>query len=264
MSQVDITFVWPPMGSIYYIHPAVPLLAGFSRSIGLKVRQIDASIGFNRYLFSHTGILKHRPGKKAPLGLICLWKFLSDNVEKIWSPTEGNNEIKFKKEVFIMNSALYYYSIRYQNTKFDDFSFFAKRNPILSSSSLLTAARYLSVQRNHPLISYYRNDVLQRITDQQPRILGISVSDIGQLLPSLVLVILVHRSGLKCHVTMGGDYISTFIARLNEKKRFFTPVVIDSYVIGDGEPALEGFKRFLDGKCDYDDIDNSAANTRVC
>ncbi len=255
MGKVDITFILPPMGSIYEVYITVPLLTGYSRSIGLKAAQIDASIGFNRYLFSRAGILKHRPGKSAPLGLLCLWEFLCENIEKVWSPTEGDDEIKFIEALFIQQSGYYYYSSRYQNTEFGDYFLRQKRMSTTSSSSILAAARYLSVQRNHPLTRYYREHILKQIGVQQPRILGISVSNRWQLLSGLVLVILLRRKGLSCHVTMGGNFVSDNMLGLDEKKRFFDSL-IDSYVIEDGEPALEGFKRLIDGKCTYNDIDN--------
>lgn len=252
-------FIWPPGWSLFDISISIPLLTAYAKSRGLKSCQYDACIDFAHHLFSRAGLQLSRPRTKDPTSIGALWNFLYQNIDSIWDDVSGD-AAKIHLQTILMNSGYYYYAFRHTHpvlgkTLLRPNGVFIAGLDSRSSSNIIRAVKLLASLKSHPLTRFYRNTVIPRIRKTNTRILGISLASDGQLIPAILLAALVKKSGIDCHITIGGDWINKYIAGVQKKNRFFNSWV-DSYVFGDGEPALDGFKRYLDGKCSLAEIDN--------
>lgn len=249
--RTDILFIWPPSWSWHDISITTPHLTAYARSLGLRAHQYDASIGFAHYIFNKDALDAHRPRSRDNLFTHALWKFIKDHSPLVWDSHGKTSDLHRQT---ILNAATSYYLVRF-HTLSNETDFSLLGHSLESSISTMKAVNILAAQKKHPLTRYYRKHVVPFIEKFKPRILGISVSNVGQILAALLLAKIIKKSGLRIHITLGGDWPTKFASQIAEKRRFFGGWV-DSYVIGDGEPALEGFADWLNGSLPLEQIDN--------
>ncbi len=91
-------------------------------------------------------------------------------------------------------------------------------------------------EEQNPFIAFYRDEVLPRIVEQRPRVLGLSVLYGSQLIPALTLGRMVKAALPDCHVTMGGG----FLAYIGEKVMNVPAMAdcMDSMIFHEGERPL--------------------------
>ena len=74
-----------------------------------------------------------------------------------------------------------------------------------SSEDVLAAT--LDEDQN-PFIEFYREQVMPRLLEREPRVLGLSVLYGSQLIPALTLARMVKAALPDCHITMGGGFLA--------------------------------------------------------
>lgn len=92
-------------------------------------------------------------------------------------------------------------------------------------------------EEQNPFLAFFREEVLPRLVERQPRLLGLSVLYGSQLIPAMTLGRLVKEALPECHVTMGGG----FLAYIGDKV-MDAPVLadcFDSIIFHEGESPLE-------------------------
>ena len=105
-------------------------------------------------------------------------------------------------------------------------------------------ARAIRDEDQNPFLAFYREEVLPRLVEREPRVLGLSVLYGSQLVPALTLGRLVKEALPGCHVTMGGGYL----AYIGEKI-MSAPILADAFdsmIFHEGEGPLEELCRALD------------------
>ncbi|MCG8427777.1 MAG: B12-binding domain-containing radical SAM protein [Chromatiales bacterium] len=93
------------------------------------------------------------------------------------------------------------------------------------------------------------------ITERKPKVVGLSIISDTQLLSALVLARLIRERYPEVHITAGGAAITYLGEQLVEHSHLFDRL-FDSFVVGNGELALEGLLKMLDGCCTPEDIPN--------
>ncbi|HVT16718.1 MAG TPA: radical SAM protein [Thermoanaerobaculia bacterium] len=88
----------------------------------------------------------------------------------------------------------------------------------------------------NPFMDYYDHVVLDWLARYDPGLFGISVTYQSQLIPALALVRRIKREGFKCHVVLGGGFVS-FMANHQAGARLMLEYA-DSFVVNEGETAL--------------------------
>ena len=250
---VDLLLIWPPISSVFWIPNTIPLLTAYAKSIGLKTTQIDGAIGYTRYLLSAEGLLEHKPKTSDPRKIYKHWRILYNYIKKHCDKAFKYGDIPNCVEM--LDYVYDYYGYKYPCTTFHDESFRIKDYPLLSSLQLKPAVNRMMSQQKHPIIDYYRNFVLPAIQLREPKIIGLSIMDRNQIIPALLLATMIRRLNSKSHIVAGGAYLTYFCDTIQKHpERFYDP--IDSIVIGEGEPALDGFLSFIRGACDLRDINN--------
>jgi len=102
-----------------------------------------------------------------------------------------------------------------------------------SSEDVLAAT--LDEDQN-PFIEFYREQVMPRLLERRPRVLGLSVLYGSQLIPALTLARMVKAALPDCHITMGGG----FLAYIGDKVMAAPGMAecFDSIVFHEGERPL--------------------------
>jgi len=96
--------------------------------------------------------------------------------------------------------------------------------------------RGLRDARRNPFLEPFREGILVDLHRERPDLVGISICSAAQMLAGLTLAALIKESGLPCHITVGGPYITLLREPLRRLLSLFR--LIDSAVIFEGEQAL--------------------------
>jgi hypothetical protein len=120
-----------------------------------------------------------------------------------------------------------------------------------NSKSLLQAVRD---RRHNMFLEIFERVIVPDIVREQPDIVGISIPTMGQMLPGMTLAHLVRRTGLKCHITVGGPHISMLREQLTRVPALFS--LIDSAVIFEGELPLLRLAEALAGDGNLERVPN--------
>jgi len=95
----------------------------------------------------------------------------------------------------------------------------------------------------------------KEIAVHSPRIVGLSIISDTQLLAALVLAKLIRRRLPHVHITAGGAAITYLGEKLANHPKLFGDL-LNSFVTGNGELALEGLVKILNGHCGPDQVPN--------
>ncbi|MFZ7134406.1 MAG: B12-binding domain-containing radical SAM protein, partial [Eubacteriales bacterium] len=100
----------------------------------------------------------------------------------------------------------------------------------------------------NPFLNLYKDNLLPFIIEQNPDVIGISVTFDGQFIPALTLSRFIKSSYKKAHVVVGGHVITVLTDVLTKYKALFESY-FDSAIINEGEhPLLKLIENISDGK----------------
>jgi radical SAM superfamily enzyme YgiQ (UPF0313 family) len=108
--------------------------------------------------------------------------------------------------------------------------------------------------QHNTFLHLFKQIILPDIEHEQPDLVGISITTIGQMLAGMTLAHLIKQAGLQCHVTVGGPHITMLRDRLPQIPALFN--VIDSAIVFDGELPLLRLVEALDDESDLSDVPN--------
>ncbi len=118
------------------------------------------------------------------------------------------------------------------------------------SSEILEAT--LDREQN-PYLAYFEQELLPRLVQRAPRVLGLSVIYGSQLIPALTLARMVKRALPDCHITAGGGFLAYIGKKLmqaqtdagSDQMRSAFADCIDSIIFHEGEQPLLELSRAL-------------------
>jgi anaerobic magnesium-protoporphyrin IX monomethyl ester cyclase len=189
----------PPLGTA--------ALAGFLKSKGIEVRQMDLNILY----FDH----------------------IKDRFEDLFSKKYRDERIKKK---------IYYHRIlRYQKSKgTPDYLFennpgssFAFTEKILSSRVLF---RYLADEEENPFVRFFEKEVLPPIREEGPDIVGFSVTAPSQVISTFTFCHLLKREMPGIRIVLGGQWVSLYREALRKRRDFLS--LFDFMICFEGETPL--------------------------
>lgn len=91
-------------------------------------------------------------------------------------------------------------------------------------------------EQHNPFLDFYDHVFLDWLADYSPDLVGLSITYQSQFIPALALARRIKREGFKCHVTLGGGFVS-WMAHYPAGSRTMLKYV-DSFVVNEGESAL--------------------------
>jgi len=125
------------------------------------------------------------------------------------------------------------------------------RYSVYSSEEILKA---VDDECENPYRDLLKEHVLDSIINEDPGLVGISVTATSQVMPAFSLARLLKERNSDIHITMGGSVFTKLIDNLQENHTLFA--LVDSFIVFEGEHALLGLIEQLEGNKDYSKVPN--------
>ncbi|MGM0567624.1 MAG: B12-binding domain-containing radical SAM protein [Elusimicrobiota bacterium] len=157
----------------------------------------------------------------------------------------------FTQNLLLFQLGLLLISLAFYPTYIDSFSGIIYGYSINMIDDILSA---VEDKEENFLIYYYKKYVVPHIAACKPGLIGITAQHPNNLIPALTLLNILKKKLPDTHVTIGGTlitYLRDYLKAEKEMWKFF-----DSFVIGQGEYALDGLIKALEGRESYSNIPN--------
>ena len=122
---------------------------------------------------------------------------------------------------------------------------------IYSSRDILKA---IHDEEQNPYLDLYRQHFLSSIIDENPGLVGVSITATSQIIPGLTLCRLIKEANPDVHVTVGGSIFTRLVDNLRRGDRLFQ--VTDDFIVFEGEKALLELVNQLEGKKNFAKVPN--------
>lgn len=122
---------------------------------------------------------------------------------------------------------------------------------IYSSRDILKA---IHDEEQNPYLDLYRQYFLSSIVDENPDLIGVSITATSQIIPGLTLCRLIKEANPDIHVTVGGSIFTRLVDNLRRCDRLFQ--VTDDFIVFEGETALLELVNQLEGKKNFSKVPN--------
>ena len=265
-TDFPVSLAFPPQGHWTQPHLALPCLKAWLHASGYSdVEQMDLSVeAFDHFLTAESlrraaEKVRRRlplgdfPSERLPLGEMRAWRAaaesaasadsLIERVEPAKAVLRGQDEDadgergfwdpdRYVPAVRTLYHGLRLVSAAHYPSELTPHNFtMAYSND--SSEEVLAAT---VDEEQNPFIEFYREQVMPRLLERRPRVLGLSVLYGSQLIPALTLGRMVKAALPDCHITMGGG----FLAYIGDKVMAAPGMAdcFDSIVFHEGERPL--------------------------
>ena len=125
------------------------------------------------------------------------------------------------------------------------------RYSVYSSEDVLSA---VDKKHENPYIDLFNDHIINSIINNNPDLVGISVTATSQIMPAFTLAKLLKKKNNNIHITMGGSVFTKLIDNLKKNHSLFK--LVDSFIVFEGEHALLGLIEQIDGNNDYGKVPN--------
>jgi len=114
--------------------------------------------------------------------------------------------------------------------------------------------RAVEDEKHNFLIPYYRNKVLPAFREEQPELVGISITCVYEVIPALTLANMIKKVNPDTHVVLGGIFTTQLAERISNNKPLWS--MFDSLVLGPGEVAFTELINQVEKKSDFSAVPN--------
>lgn len=125
------------------------------------------------------------------------------------------------------------------------------RYSVYSSEDVLKA---VNDKYENPYHDLFNEHVIDSMIQEDPDLVGISVTATSQVMPAFTLARLLKEKNRDIHITMGGSVFTKLIDNLQQNHILFD--LVDSFIVFEGEHALLGLIEQLEGKKDFSKVPN--------
>ncbi|MFN0205472.1 MAG: B12-binding domain-containing radical SAM protein [Planctomycetota bacterium] len=255
-----ITLLNPPQAHFTQPLLAIPSLAAYLRREGFSnVTCIDAGIESYDYFLSRNrllrsiesiraasrfDILNRRPslgfsamGEYQTLSEIALTgERVADGIDEakrvLRTPELFYQYPKYLKSARTVEQALRLFSFEFAPTRLTPHGF-VMRQSIERSAEIFDAT---TDEAHNPYIEYFREQLLPRLQQLNPDLIGLSVTFGSQAIPAFTLARMIKAWKPQCHITMGGGLLAYVAAKLAKNRAIWN--CIDSFIMLEGERPL--------------------------
>lgn len=261
-----------PIVSVYsnVIFPGIPSLIGILESIGVECNYINLNFEYNDYLtkeeiIKHYNLLNNFYKTKEYLKYPSI--FIPNFEKKIKKYLKSLNWLKknidnfsfckrlLKHPKYISSYDLYNYSLSfYMDIRalslllFCYFDF--TKNFSINTEDLL----FLFECPLNNFKEFYEQQV-DLIVEQAPDIIGIQVTQAGDILSSLYLAYLIKKKDKKIHINIGGNYFEECRHRIKNLKDLFE-IFFDSISIGDSTKTAVELTKYVNNEISIEEVSN--------
>ena len=122
---------------------------------------------------------------------------------------------------------------------------------IYSSKDLVKA---IKDEQQNPYVDLFRGRILASILEEQPDLIGVSITATSQIIPGLTLCRLIKEANPDVHLTIGGSIFTRLVDNLRRCPNLFE--LADDFIVFEGETALLELINQLSGKRDMSKVPN--------
>jgi len=257
---MKIVLIFPPTADPTAPYISVPVLSGFLRTRGIRVVPIDANLEAYEALFQREVLAAQleriserfdRLDRKPGLGhteqleyavLAEALKECRDVPERIGEALavlrdrEGSRFYdpgSYNLAVMQVEGALQLIGTAYAPLRIH---FSAYRSPfsLLSAQEIEADAE----KGKNPFHTYYEDELIPRLMQERPRLIGLSLAYTSQMQPAYSLASMIRRKVPGAYLTMGGAAVTQLFCRTGRDRVSETLGPFDSAVLFEGEEAL--------------------------
>jgi radical SAM superfamily enzyme YgiQ (UPF0313 family) len=273
-----VLLVFPPQGHFTAPYLSLPSLAAYLRSHGVsEVRQMDVNIeAYEHFLsserlslalervrsrgrledFPADGLSHSRMERYQTLSEVdLLGETLVDSIEEAKRVLRTESEF-YDYERYLwagrtVEQALRLFSAEFAPTRLTPHGF-VMRHKIERTADILAA---IEDEAENPYIEYFREQVMPRIAEFDPDVVGISLTFGSQAIPTFTLARMLKAWKPTVHVTVGGGLTAYVGEKLATRPAVFD--LVDSLVLLEGEGPLLALVRAIDaGVTDLSSVPN--------
>lgn len=268
--------LFPPQWNPFQPYLSLPCLTAYLRERGCSVDQRDLNVEVYDLLLSEDELQRLLPDILERFTRLSRRQALSATEQKpyldlSWTvhtdPLEVISRIEEAKD-FLRNKECYHDFERYLETmrlikqalRFVS-SAYSPTEIGLGSCRIGSTALCIdeviamtSDDRQNPFLRLLREKIVPSIVMCQPRLVGISVAGVSQIIPALTIARLIKESFRETHITLGGNALSRFADAYGRDSGIFG--YTDSIVLFEGEEALFQLYRQLHGDRDLAQVPN--------
>lgn len=275
---MKVALLFPPQGHFTQPYLSLPSLAAYLRANGIEdVTLIDANIEAYDYFLSEERLARSLEKVRASerldelddresLGFTEMedYQSLSEIALVGKDVVQGIEEAKhvirtpdlfYDYERYLwagrtIEQGLRLFSAEYAPSRLTPHGFIMK-NRLEFSGEILEA---IDDEEHNPYVEYFREQLMPRLRELDPDVIGLSVTFGSQAIPALTLAKQIKEWKPECHVTMGGG----LLAYISEKLTKMPPIwqIVDSIVMLEGERALHQLCVTLESGGDLSQVTN--------
>ncbi len=262
-----VLLVFPPQGHFTAPYLSLPSLAAYLRSHGVdEVRQLDANIEAYDHFLSpgrlalalervrSRGSLADFPHAELTYAHMEPYQALSEiellGEELVERIQEAKHVLRTESEFYdyerylwagrTIEQALRLFSAEFAPTRLTPHGF-VMRYKIERTADIVEAA---ADERENPYVEYFREQVMPRIADYDPDVVGISLTFGSQAIPTFTLARLLKAWKPSVHITVGGGLTAYVGEKLATRPAVFD--LVDSFVMLEGEGPLLALVRAIE------------------
>ena len=180
--------------------------------------------------------------------------YLIDRIEPAKETLRGEGFYdleSYKESLFLIDKWLEVISTLYFPTRLTVVDNQFGNYSIYSSKDLMKIIRD---EAQNPYIRFFREHFVQSIVDNQPDLIGVSITATSQIIPGLTLCRLIKETAPNIHLTIGGSIFTRLVDNVRRCPSLFD--LTDDIIVFEGETALLELVNQLDGKKDFSKVPN--------
>ncbi len=267
--------LFPPQWIPTQPYLSLPSLTAFLKANNCNVEQMDLNVTFYDDILSKKGLIpfhervcskfyelesrKELPSelqkKYALLGSSILFgEYTIEKVEDAKKILRDKNKFyefdEFNYAFRILELGLLLASSAYYPTNLT-FHAYDMRRSCRSSQEVLSA---INDREENLFIEYFEKNTLQKLLENDPELIGISIINTSQIIPGLTLASLIKKADDSIHINIGGSVFTRLINEISGNKELFS--VFDSVIVHEGESSLLALIKYRKGEFDIRNIPN--------
>jgi radical SAM superfamily enzyme YgiQ (UPF0313 family) len=239
-SDLIVCLISPPAYYPWSVPPGIAYLAGYLLEHGIRVRTIDANVEALEHVLTQRASEPQRTraafATLRDMATLRDWRTYEESMGVLSIVAKGLSSTSEERLTFERNTLRY-------------FPAFERR----SRKGLIAAA--LAPER-HLFTDYYRDVLAPTILRERPDIIGVSASDLHQLLPATVMAAVLRRMvGNRCPpMVFGGNVFSRIhdILQIDDADNRALFAIWGTVIVGEGERGLVQFVEKLGTSCTAD------------
>ncbi len=275
---MKISLVFPPTWHPSQPYLSLPSLTGFLSQAGVKnVTQRDLGIEvLDTFLTRDYGqevyakiqdkvkrLERGRTGETGPssdehyarlVESLDRFPYLIDRIEPAKESLRGEEFYdveRYRECLFLIDKWLEFISTLYFPTRISVVDNQFGSYSIYSSKDLLKAIRD---EEQNPYVDIFRSTFLPSILNDQPDLVGVSITATSQIIPGLTLCRLIKETRPDLHLTIGGSIFTRLVDNLRRCSSLFE--LTDDFVVFEGETALLELVNQLEGQRNFSKVPN--------